>query len=55
MELLDNNEFVNYTIVAIGFESGFNSRSAFYSAFKKFTLTTPTSYREKFKIKSDMS
>lgn len=47
-KFLNNDEFGNYTIVAIGLECGFNSKSTFYSAFKKFTSQTPTSYREQF-------
>lgn len=43
--LLSNEEFSNYTIVAIGLECGFNSKSTFYSAFKKFTGQTPSSFR----------
>ncbi|WP_242202282.1 helix-turn-helix domain-containing protein [Aestuariivivens insulae] len=47
-KFLSNNEFSEYTIVAIGLECGFNSKSTFYSAFKKFTSETPTSYRDQF-------
>ncbi len=42
---LKNPEFSNYTLVAIGLESGFNSKSAFNSAFKKITGLTPSEYK----------
>ncbi|PTX42983.1 AraC-like DNA-binding protein [Christiangramia gaetbulicola] len=45
-KLLKDKEFCKYTIVAIGLECGFNSRSTFYSAFKKFTSQTPSKYRD---------
>jgi AraC-like DNA-binding protein len=45
--LLKDDDFDNYTIVAIGLECGFNSRSTFYTAFKKFTNLTPSEYRKK--------
>lgn len=44
--LLTDDDFDNYTIVAIGLECGFNSRSTFYTAFKKFTDLTPSEYRK---------
>jgi len=44
-ELLASQEFSEYTIVAIGLECGFNSKSTFYSAFKKNTGVTPVQYR----------
>ena len=34
----------NYTIEAIAFESGFNSRASFYRAFKKYTGETPSDF-----------
>lgn len=37
----------NYTIASIAYDSGFNTLSAFNSAFKKFTGTTPSQFRGK--------
>jgi AraC-like DNA-binding protein len=36
----------NYTILSVGFEAGFNSKTTFNTVFKKFTGLTPTEYRE---------
>ncbi|MGB5498770.1 MAG: helix-turn-helix transcriptional regulator [Maribacter sp.] len=46
-KLLSDTSFSPYTILAIGLECGFNSKSTFYSAFKKFAGQTPTAYRNK--------
>ena len=45
-KLLTDDSFCRYTIVSIGLECGFNSKSTFYSAFKKFTSKTPTEFRD---------
>ncbi len=44
-QLLLDPEYNNYTITSIALESGFNSKSTFYNAFKKHTGITPTSFR----------
>ncbi|WP_139957183.1 helix-turn-helix domain-containing protein [Flavicella sediminum] len=45
-KMLMNSQYRQYTIVAIGLESGFNSKSTFYSAFKKHEKCTPTQFRK---------
>ncbi|NMH27936.1 helix-turn-helix domain-containing protein [Flavobacterium silvaticum] len=44
-ELLTDPKFDYLTIVAIGFESGFNSKTSFNTTFKKITSFTPTEFR----------
>lgn len=46
-KLLIHPDFSNYTIISIGLECGFNSKSTFYTAFKKFTGMTPSAWRKK--------
>ena len=45
--LLLDEKSRNYTILSIGFEAGFNSKTTFNTVFKKFTGTTPTEFRDK--------
>jgi AraC-like DNA-binding protein len=46
---LSNSDFENYTLAAIGLEAGFNSKSTFYSTFKKITGQTPLQYKSNYK------
>jgi AraC-like DNA-binding protein len=43
---IKDEQFNHLTIAAIGYESGFNSVSAFNAAFKKNTGITPSQYRQ---------
>jgi len=43
---LKDKDYQHYTITAIGYEVGFNSKTAFYTAFKKEMKTTPGNYRK---------
>ena len=45
IEILKNKEFDNYTVVSVGFECGFSSKSSFYREFLKVTGTNPTAFR----------
>lgn len=49
--LLNNPKYDNLTILAIGFDSGFNSKTSFNTTFKKVTSYTPSEYR---KIRSNL-
>lgn len=44
---LKDEDFSKYTLVAIGLEAGFNSKSAFNSSFKKITGETPSQFKQK--------
>lgn len=44
--MLTDDKFSHFTIIATAYEAGFNSKTAFYEAFKKFTGSTPSKYRK---------
>lgn len=46
-ERLRSHQYRNYTILAIAYDSGFNSKSAFNKVFKDVMGMTPSEYREK--------
>jgi AraC-like DNA-binding protein len=42
-----DKKYDHLTILAAGFDSGFNSKTAFYSAFKRITGVTPTEFKNR--------
>lgn len=42
-----SNQYSHLTLSAIGFDSGFNSKSTFHDLFKKYTGITPAQYKKK--------
>ena len=49
---LKDPDFDSYTVLSIAMECGFNSKSPFYSAFKKHTGVSPKEYRQQQRIVS---
>jgi len=54
-KLLIDPRNANFTILSIGFEAGFNSKTTFNTVFKKFTGQTPTEYREQKKMQAALA
>jgi AraC-like DNA-binding protein len=50
ISLLKNPENKQYTLLSLGFESGFNSKSTFNVAFKKVTGKTPTALLKELEL-----
>lgn len=44
--IMSNPEFDNYSLLAIGLECGFSSKTTFYNSFKKHTGMTPSAYKK---------
>lgn len=49
--LLLDPKNANYTVLSVGFDAGFNSKTTFNTVFKKFTGVTPTEFRNKHQAK----
>jgi AraC-like DNA-binding protein len=47
LSLPDSNK---YTILSIAFDSGFNSKAAFYKVFRKYTGKSPSVYRNEINV-----
>jgi AraC-like DNA-binding protein len=45
MKLIQSPEYKNWSFLAIAYESGFNSKTAFNSFFKKYTNNTPSDFK----------
>lgn len=48
--LLHSPDSKNFTILSVGFEAGFNSKTTFNTVFKKFTGLTPSEFRNQQKV-----
>lgn len=44
--LILDKDFENYSLLAIGLECGFSSKTTYYNSFKKITGMTPNAFRE---------
>jgi AraC-like DNA-binding protein len=48
--MLKDPAYNNLKIISIAYDCGFNSKSAFYIAFRQYTGITPTEYRKKLQL-----
>ena len=48
-KMIHQEHFKDYTLLSIGIECGFNSKTSFYRVFKSFTGVTPSEYIERLK------
>ncbi|REC56945.1 AraC family transcriptional regulator [Chryseobacterium piscium] len=48
-EMISDPEYENYTLLTMGLECGFTSKTTFYNAFKKVTGQTPNEYKNSSK------
>lgn len=48
-EMISDPQYKNYTLLTMGLESGFTSKTTFYNAFKKVTGKTPNEYKNTIK------
>lgn len=51
--MLKDPSYNNLKIISIAYDCGFNSKSAFYTAFKQYTGVTPTEYRKKLHLNNE--
>ncbi|HHJ11027.1 MAG TPA: AraC family transcriptional regulator [Bacteroidetes bacterium] len=47
IQMMNDSQYKNYTLLALALEAGFNSKSSFNNIFKNYTGYTPSEYREK--------
>lgn len=43
--MIDSKDYENYSLIGIGYEAGFTSKTSFYRVFKKQTGLTPAQYK----------